>query len=570
MKNRMTNLRLPRLTAMLVVLLAVGAALGTRGADADEAPMAPATTVSLSFDDGTADELEAGPILAQHSMAGTFFVISGRVGAPGYMGLSDLNALAAAGNEIGDHTVSHLNLLSISPDEARRQVCDARVQLMGWGFHVWDFAYPQGGTNAELEQIVRDCNLNSARVASNLVSPGTCFGCPYAEKLPPRDPFAIATPDSIKSTNTLQDLENFVIQAQGHGGGWVPLVFHHVCDGCNVDSVSPAVFSAFLDWLDAERGNGVTVRTVHEVIGGAEQPPVSGPAPQPPGAGLIQNPSLDLDADGNGVPDCWTVGGSGSNEWTAGMAVDEEDGDVAETVSISSFASGDRRLATSQDLGSCAPPATAGDTYTSSAALKGQGTLRWVAYYRDGQGAWTYWAQSAPIATGSAFARDSWTTPAAPATATAVSVGISLRSAGNFSADDFRLGDDGSADQTPPAVALTAPEAAATVTGPAVYIKANATDNLGVTSVKFALDGIVLGSKSVPTVAGGSTYQWKWDSTAAAAGGHVLTAIAVDAAGNQTPSAPLAVTAGHQPPLQRLDDLSGLVQRSGLGDAESE
>ncbi len=534
-----SSLRLCLAGAALALMLTATASVAALPARAD-APLAPAT-VSLTFDDGTADEAQAGQIMAAHGMAGTFFVISGRVGAQGYLTLSDLQGLAAAGNEIADHTVSHLNLLSVSPEEAERQVCDARVQLMSWGFHVWDLAYPQGGTNAQLEQIARNCNLNSARVASNLVSPGTCFGCPYAETLPPRDPYAIATPDSIKATNTLQDLKNYVTQAQEHGGGWVPLVFHHVCDGCNVDSVSPAVFSEFLDWLGARQVDGVVVKTIHEVIGGEELPPVSGPPPSFPNGELIQNPSLDADGDGNGVPDCWTVGGSGANTWKAAMTADDNSGNAAEQISITDFTSGDRRLATSQDLGTCAPPASVGDTYTASAYLKGQGTMRWVAYYRGSQGGWTYWTQSAPLSPGSTYAQTSWTTPAVPGGATALSVGISLRSVGTFSADDFHLADNGPADQLPPAVSLTAPAPGAMVGGPAVYIAADATDNAGVAAVKFVLDGVVLGSKTVPITAGGSTFQWKWDSTAAGPGAHTLTAIAVDAAGNQTVSAPVSV-----------------------------
>ena len=232
----------------------------------------------------------------------------------------------------------------------------------------------------------------------------------------------------------------------------------------------------------------------------------------------------------------------GANTWTAGLTPDGNTGSFAEQISVSSFTSGDRRLVTSQDLGACAPPVTVGDTYTASAYLKGQGTVKWVAYYRESQGGWIYWAQSATINMGSSFAQTSWTTPAIPSGATALSFGISLRSIATFTADDFHLSDNGPADQTSPAVSVTAPKAGATVNGPVVYISANATDNVGVSSVKFALDGAVLGSKTAPTVPGGSAYQWKWDASSAGAGQHTLTSIATDAAGNQTTSAPVTVT----------------------------
>jgi|GEM_PF-329005 len=498
------------------------------------------TTVSLTFDDGRADQMEAGQILSAHGMAGTFFVISGRIGASGYLSLANLETLAANGNEIGDHTVNHLNLRTVNREEAERQVCDARVQLEGWGFHVWDFAYPQGGADAELEEVVQNCNLNSGRGVSDLVSPGTCEGCAYAETIPPQRPYKIRTPDSIKATTSLAELKGLVIQAQEHGGGWVPLVFHHVCDECDAASIDPETFTAFLDWLQEEASNGVSVKTVHQVIGGEDKPLVSGPVAPPKTGPLPENPSLEADENGDGVPDCWTIGSSGVNSFEASRTGDAHSGSWAERIAITSFESGDKRLITSQDLGQCALPAAPTHTYTASAYFKGEGTMRWVAYLRNGQGGWSFWAQSPPLTPSSEYVPINWKTPQVPSWATALSFGISLRSVGSFTADDFQLLDNGEADQVPPAVSITAPEGGATVEG-TTPITADATDNVGVVSVRFFLDGVSLGSKTSPTVEGGSIYKWNWDTTAASEGSHTLTAVATDGDGNQTTSAPVTV-----------------------------
>jgi hypothetical protein len=50
----------------------------------------------------------------------------------------------------------------------------------------------------------------------------------------------------------------------------VIVVMHHVCDGCDAESISPGLLSSYLDWLQSQAGNGVSVQTVHQVIGGAE------------------------------------------------------------------------------------------------------------------------------------------------------------------------------------------------------------------------------------------------------------------------------------------------------------
>src|SRR6266508_6665067 len=65
------------------------------------------TVVTIGFDDGTADQLGALPILQAHGMTATFFVNSGSIADPDHEHLSwaDLHSLFDAGNEIAGHTV---------------------------------------------------------------------------------------------------------------------------------------------------------------------------------------------------------------------------------------------------------------------------------------------------------------------------------------------------------------------------------------------------------------------------------------------------------------------------------
>src|SRR5947207_6338413 len=95
-------------------------------------------------------------------------------------------------------------------------------------------------------------------------------------------------------------------------------------------------------------------------------------------------------------------------------------------------------------------------------------------------------------------------------------------------------------DSTPPSVALSAPANNATVSGSSVTVSANASDNVGVVGVQFKLDGANLGSED-----SGAPYSASWDTTSIANGTHTLTAVARDAAGNQTTSTALTVTVGN-------------------------
>ncbi|HKX73552.1 MAG TPA: LamG-like jellyroll fold domain-containing protein [Candidatus Saccharimonadales bacterium] len=108
-------------------------------------------------------------------------------------------------------------------------------------------------------------------------------------------------------------------------------------------------------------------------------------------------------------------------------------------------------------------------------------------------------------------------------------------------------------DGTAPAVSITAPGNSATVSGSSVSVTATASDNVGVVGVQFKLDGNNLGAEDTS-----SPYAITWDSTAASEGAHTLTAVARDAATNQTTSTTVNVT---------VDNYQGLVAAYGFNNA---
>jgi hypothetical protein len=93
----------------------------------------------------------------------------------------------------------------------------------------------------------------------------------------------------------------------------------------------------------------------------------------------------------------------------------------------------------------------------------------------------------------------------------------------------------GATDTQAPTTAITAPAAGATVSG-VVSVTASASDNVGVTSVEFYLDGALKATDAA------SPYAWAWGSTTSTNGSHTLTSKAYDAAGNAGTSAAVSVT----------------------------
>lgn len=108
-------------------------------------------TFSLSFDDIPVTAwTEAGPILAEHGIKATYYVCGGLAGGQN-MGLPQfepehLQAIHAAGHEIGCHTYEHVSTLRIDAAELEASLARnaAWVSDVLDGYDMRTFAYPFG------------------------------------------------------------------------------------------------------------------------------------------------------------------------------------------------------------------------------------------------------------------------------------------------------------------------------------------------------------------------------------------------------------------------------------------
>src|SRR5579863_2507519 len=118
--------------------------------------------VSLTFDDSNADQLPAEQTMKTLGLHGTFYTVSGWVNQPGYLTLANVQQIAADGNEIGGHTISHPDLPTLALGDQQRQICNDRVNLINWGFQPTDFAYPFADADTN-EAYAKACGYDSAR-----------------------------------------------------------------------------------------------------------------------------------------------------------------------------------------------------------------------------------------------------------------------------------------------------------------------------------------------------------------------------------------------------------------------
>ena len=261
----------PVLLTLLLIILA-----GCTGTPAATSQLAPTqqkeagiifenTVVSLTFDDGDADNYLARSVLAENDLHATFYIVSGFTGSDGYMTEQQLQDLYEDGNEIGGHTLSHIKLTEVRGADLKQEICQDRTNLIAHGFEVTSFAYPYGHYDAESKQAVTDCGYNNARSVTD--GPDTA---------PPGDAFVLQAMPYIVSDTSFAKMLRYVTDVEKEGGGWVIFVFHHVCDGCDQYAVDLDTFSKFASWLNRQqKNNGLIIKTVDEVVMGEVQPGIA-------------------------------------------------------------------------------------------------------------------------------------------------------------------------------------------------------------------------------------------------------------------------------------------------------
>jgi peptidoglycan/xylan/chitin deacetylase (PgdA/CDA1 family) len=242
--------------------------------------------VTLTFDDQYENQfLYLRPLLLNYNMRATFYVITGDTDA-GYaccMSWSQIDTLAADGNDIGGHGVNHLNLTDPSLTYAQKvaDVCGSYSDLVNNGIsNPVAYAYPFGAYDSTAESIVQSCGFHSARAGGGISSSNFTPSPPYVSPIPPHNAYAVPT-IVVDGNNPpqLSDLENFVVAAAINGGGWLPMNFHQVCDAAASDystcmgqyGIQDTVLGQFMAWLSnaGQPGGapgGMSVKTVAQMV----------------------------------------------------------------------------------------------------------------------------------------------------------------------------------------------------------------------------------------------------------------------------------------------------------------
>ena len=157
----------------------------------------PERSVCLTFDDGYEDNLtNADPVLAECGGRATLYLVADRSGgwsskkkahhaddelaAEAKLSDDQVREMLASGRwELGGHTATHANLASLSDEDARREICEARDTFPDrYGPQPATFAYPFGIYRPEHVTMTGECGFAGAFTTE----PGIA-AWPYSEPL---------------------------------------------------------------------------------------------------------------------------------------------------------------------------------------------------------------------------------------------------------------------------------------------------------------------------------------------------------------------------------------------------
>ena len=437
---------------------------------------APTVTVSFTFDDTYGPQLDAASILDAHGLRGTFYVNSpelhrgsARVRAnpesDGPLTIAEVLDMQARGHDIGGHSLGHLSLTSVPESERIREIMGDRAQLLQLGIEARSFAYPYGHVEADdpelgepVLEIARASGYSSAR-DTNGFDLDDCETGP--ESLPPADPFLLISTRSVNEPSdgaesrtppdTAETLLGWVDRAATCGGGWLPLVFHHLhadCLGPDAPEASYCFDFGELDALAAALATGyrcpdgasggcyrIQVETVSRAIG------VSELAPAPAVAGL-RNPSLERTLDSGATECIRRTGESASAVFSRSELANE--GVASERLEIAAPFEEAAEIGVERDFGACSIFAQPGQTYQLSLHYRAEPegeppTLRFVTYRLTSDYAWVAWESGAELSARSPgeWVRLELTTESVPEDTIAISFGLRQESAGAINVDDF-------------------------------------------------------------------------------------------------------------------------------------
>ena len=214
---------------------------------------------SLSFDDFPVSAAHAGAaVLEEHGARGTFYLTGSTIGQTAW-GLEmatdrDIEALVAAGHEIGCHTFSHRPVEDLTSAQIADDVAKNAEVLLRFGVKPQSFAYPFGifsySAKLQLSRLFETCRCVRSGFASKTCDPGLL--------------------EAVRLYEVNNDLDQVFarIDSTFINGGWLILFTHDVHASPSEIGCRPQLLSAIVKRIKDRGGTILPVATAFQEVRG--------------------------------------------------------------------------------------------------------------------------------------------------------------------------------------------------------------------------------------------------------------------------------------------------------------
>ncbi|WP_182526532.1 polysaccharide deacetylase family protein [Nocardioides dongkuii] len=227
----------------------VGTTVELLACQAVRVPDSPAPgVVSLTFDDGWASQYRAAQLMDQHGWVGTAYLISERLGSPGYLTYEQVEDLHDRGWDIGGH--DDVPLRSLDDAELLERVGASAAWLRERNFRGRQhFAYPNGSVDDRVAAVVRRFFVTGRTI--NPVNQSLSWV--QEQRLTGVSVFADQAESEVRG----------MVDAAAADGDWANLVFHKIGDEGDDLSWTEERFRSFLEYVAA---SGAVVQPLGGVL----------------------------------------------------------------------------------------------------------------------------------------------------------------------------------------------------------------------------------------------------------------------------------------------------------------
>lgn len=204
---------------------------------------------SITFDDGYANQYQNGrPLLNARGLKATYYLIGDAFSWSGHMNGTMAQQLASEGNELGNHTMNHPNLTTLSASQTATEFANAQSAIIAQtGVTPTTCAYPYGASNSTVTNTAAQY-FKACRTTDGGLNTAANYA-PYSLKM-----------FYVLSNTTAAQVQAAAANAKATNS-WVIFVYHGVTPGTPSSTYDVSATNLAAQ-LDAIKSTNIPVYTV--------------------------------------------------------------------------------------------------------------------------------------------------------------------------------------------------------------------------------------------------------------------------------------------------------------------